>query len=531
MPSNVHRLQERWSACHIYVLHAELDFLWNSSGVPTGTDTSGNMGSKHMLLNKYMRLVRNIDLEATGRQFFGIACLCLCFLSDVRAQLMFNVTQSDTSNFYNNGVIAPSISCYGNSCTALTQVVIDSQGYSLTRSVFWRTDDAGLTWKKQDPGLPSLKSRYYGIFPLNKIDQIDSLYAIAVGLGGLILATYDGGNTWVKQACPVTSDLIDIDCFSSNEGIIIGGSPNTILIRSEAGWRVAPFVPSDSEGFDAPYYCHLYGNGTFRILSAYSFLYTTLDDWNTVDSISFPHWVSDSLVDLNIESCRFGEGDTIIVGCGSYAGTASNGSRAKSDWPSLVRTFDGGYNWEILIDSASRPGGFSNLSPIFEDTIISLVIIDSATGTAHSGLVLLSADLGATWQRDTLQFNKNFASPIVADAIGFSSNGSMVGSFSFIDTLSGGFLETDTEFFARLSSSSNSGVQILDFPYRDYSVYPNPAENVLNVESFCEPISILDPLGRSYDVKQTGNTLDISALPSGVYFIGDGHTRAKFVKE
>jgi Secretion system C-terminal sorting domain len=470
-----------------------------------------------------MRLVRNTDIEATGRQFVGIALLCLCFLTDARAQLTWDVTQSDTSIYYVlSGTIGHSISCYGNTCTALTQAQIDSIGYSLTRSILWRTDDAGLTWKKQDPGLPWLKSRDGHIFPINKIDQIDSLRAIAVGYGGLILATNDGGNTWEKQPCPVTSDLIDIDCFNSDEGIIIGGS-NTILTRSEAGWRVAPFAPL------APYFCHSYGEGKYRVLSDYNFLYTTLDDWSTVDSISFPQWTPDSLIWLNIATCRFGEGDTIIVGCGSYPGPASNGSRPKEHWPSLIRTFDGGNNWQVMIDSASRPNGFSNLSPIFDHTIISATIIDSATGTVHPGLILVSTDLGATWQEDTLQFNKKFASPIMADAIGFTSSGSMVGSFSFNDYLPMGI--SDSGFFARLNPSSNSGVKILESSSQEFPIYPNPAENVLNIESFDGSIRIDDPLGRSYAVPRNGDALDISSLPSGVYFVSDGHSRAKFVKE
>jgi hypothetical protein len=63
------------------------------------------------------------------------------------------------------------------------------------------------------------------------------------------------------------------------------------------------------------------------------------------------------------------------------------------------------------------------------------------------------------------------------------------------------------------------------------TIYPNPSTNSITITSSIGPISILDPLGRSYDVRQAGNTLDISSLPSGVYFVSDGCTRAKFVKK
>jgi hypothetical protein len=66
---------------------------------------------------------------------------------------------------------------------------------------------------------------------------------------------------------------------------------------------------------------------------------------------------------------------------------------------------------------------------------------------------------------------------------------------------------------------------------QNFSLYPNPATNILNIATPAGAISISDPLGRSYEVPKTGNMLDISALPSGVYFISDGVSRAKFVKE
>jgi hypothetical protein len=63
------------------------------------------------------------------------------------------------------------------------------------------------------------------------------------------------------------------------------------------------------------------------------------------------------------------------------------------------------------------------------------------------------------------------------------------------------------------------------------SIVPNPARNTITITPSIGPFSILDPLGRSYEVKQAGDVLDISSLPSGVYFVSNGVSRAKFVKE
>jgi hypothetical protein len=68
----------------------------------------------------------------------------------------------------------------------------------------------------------------------------------------------------------------------------------------------------------------------------------------------------------------------------------------------------------------------------------------------------------------------------------------------------------------------------------DFSVFPNPASNVLCVQT-AYPLTIFDALGRSYNVPNSGGTLDVSSLPAGVYYVLTGSREAvrhtKFVKE
>jgi photosystem II stability/assembly factor-like uncharacterized protein len=68
------------------------------------------------------------------------------------------------------------------------------------------------------------------------------------------------------------------------------------------------------------------------------------------------------------------------------------------------------------------------------------------------------------------------------------------------------------------------------------SIEPNPAGSTIVIKlsaSTSAPIAytLSDALGRSYAVPQSGNTLDVSSLPTGVYFVSDGVSRVKFVKE
>jgi hypothetical protein len=363
---------------------------------------------------------------------------------------------------------------------------------------------------------------------IHQIDQIDSLHAIAVGDSGLILATSDGGESWVKQSCPVTSDLLDVDCSDLESGIIVGTNPSVILIRSEVSWVVSPFKTDNFwwwwEGFGR--LCKSYGGGKYRAFSYYGAfqtrIYTTRDTWHTVDSNSVPEWMPDSLSRFKFSCVRFGEDDTIILG-----GAASIDSQTDTlSRAVILRSFDGGTTWEFIIDSSNNPVGFLYLSPINHDTILSLWTPDS---TGPYNPVLWSTNLGASWHLDTFLFDKKIGHPVVAQNISFTRSGVMVGAFFCFannqSTPDSGFLgRSTTDLFASSVGASLPVVEKL-------GLYPDPARQVLNFESGSSSLLIVDPLGRSYEVKQTGNTLDVSSLPSGVYFVSDGHSRAKFVKE
>lgn len=79
-----------------------------------------------------------------------------------------------------------------------------------------------------------------------------------------------------------------------------------------------------------------------------------------------------------------------------------------------------------------------------------------------------------------------------------------------------------------------SGVASAQNPTTTFSIFPNPAADkvtIFTTSNHHAHFTISDPLGRSYVLPQNGNVLDISSLPSGVYFISDGINGAKFVKE
>ncbi len=80
-------------------------------------------------------------------------------------------------------------------------------------------------------------------------------------------------------------------------------------------------------------------------------------------------------------------------------------------------------------------------------------------------------------------------------------------------------------------STPSSNVSTVPITESDLSVFPNPAKDFISTSSTEDNLLILDQLGRSYTVYRIENTFDISSLPSGIYFISDGTSKAKFVKE
>ncbi|HEY3876262.1 MAG TPA: T9SS type A sorting domain-containing protein [Candidatus Kapabacteria bacterium] len=63
------------------------------------------------------------------------------------------------------------------------------------------------------------------------------------------------------------------------------------------------------------------------------------------------------------------------------------------------------------------------------------------------------------------------------------------------------------------------------------SIYPNPTQTWITASGAQQPVSITDALGRKCPCAETGNTLDVSHLSPGVYFVSNASQHTVFVKE
>jgi hypothetical protein len=88
-----------------------------------------------------------------------------------------------------------------------------------------------------------------------------------------------------------------------------------------------------------------------------------------------------------------------------------------------------------------------------------------------------------------------------------------------------------------VTSSNDSigyvGIETNEIDVTTFNVYPNPATDVINVESNSNlPISIYNTAGvMILQTEPNVNVIDIYDLPRGIYIINDGINNKKFIKQ
>ena len=247
----------------------------------------------------------------------------------------------------------------------------------------------------------------------------------------------------------------------------------------------------------------------FRVFVPPNAILTTHDNWMTsdtsfialTDSIQSPPLVTPKFL-------SFGGNDSLALLSLRWDSTMTHYSL------SIALSSDLGRDWEFPFHDtvAMQP---TAISPLGNQTIV-------ITGEDSSERIVMSTDGGSTWHVYSVPLD-NGAPYYWIQSVAVTDSGRVIAN-----------IVTDSNYLG-----SNLLVYLEAVPsdvapavstQTNLTLYPNPATNVLNIPSSAGTITISDPLGRSYEVKQTGNSLDISALPSGVCtFVSVGASRAKLV--
>lgn len=124
--------------------------------------------------------------------------------------------------------------------------IVGGKTYSFTapRALILYTPDGGNTWVTQ------LSANY--VTPLQDIFFADETHGVAVGDGGVIYATTDGGSSWNAQSSGVSHDLKGV-WFTDSANGWVAGINNTLLKTTNGGatWTGVTTEPSEDYDFSS----------------------------------------------------------------------------------------------------------------------------------------------------------------------------------------------------------------------------------------------------------------------------------------
>jgi photosystem II stability/assembly factor-like uncharacterized protein len=426
---------------------------------------------------------------------FTIAILLLVLSSRAEAQYAWTMTNADTVSSYYNAYTA--LSCHGDNCTAV------GTKYKVRYEVvlFWRSNDGGITWKVQDPGMVFTGNAFTGI------QQIDSLNVVAIADSGLILRTFDGGATWEKQNCNTMHTLYDVHFSDPLTGIVVSTGPIPIHTTTDGGkhWTDAPFADNIT---DLTFFknCYSYGNGKFRAFrNIRGPIYTTTDNWHTIDSTKqLVDTVNDPEASCyNFYHCNFTGGDTMIA-YGLYY------YYCKDPLALIIRSTDAGKTWSKTFDYFGPIGTVDAMSRADRDTILA--------GGFGKRDYLLSTDNGITWSNQNLPVPNTTYEPDVCISIDWASNGHPVAAFK------GDNYPVEASIIIRGDRITDHVDSYENIVWNTY-IYPNPATTEINITTpdISRPVHIYDILGREVMRNMTSTEgkvkLDITNVMPGIYSV------------
>ncbi|MBI3135455.1 MAG: gliding motility-associated C-terminal domain-containing protein [Bacteroidetes bacterium] len=305
----------------------------------------------------------------------------------------------------------------------------------------------------------------------------------AVGQGGVILNTTDGGATWVQQTSPVSVDLHSV-CFSSATTGWIVGDNETLLKSVDGGitWDVAP-QPSGTSS-------HLY---EIHFVDAdHGWILGFLDNFRTIDGGLT--WIPFSPFGGTMYDVHFiNPNEGWICGVSAYLGFSTDGGitwtqvaplsasdiyclHAKSMSEVVIagsggyvhQTLDGGANWTV--GTSTSPGA-----------ILDIDFLNPAIGVAvgNNGTLLTTQDGGMSWSMNSVVSLDLKAVDMVSDGTGwisgysglilksaYAANDLFVYEYHGLDTLCSG---VDTDVIITIQNYGPGPIQDADFILLDGS--------------------------------------------------------------
>jgi photosystem II stability/assembly factor-like uncharacterized protein len=459
---------------------------------------------------------------------FVIALAFLIGISDIS-----NAQWKEIGSFEFNDPILGNIGMY-ITCTYFLPGV-PKVGFVGTETELDKTTDGGRSWYPVWDTGGAVSGVYVSDICFK--DSLNGWFAI-LGSGGnpppVCFRTTDGGESWSELSVPNSFSNAHAIYYNNltNRLFICGqdtveGYPDStwsgIEISTNFGNTWKKLLTMTIQGFS-------FSNDSIGIASAFSEAGDTAGIIRTTDGgITWTFVpISDSFAFIQPLAIP---GTPICFAC-TYARTI------------IYRSDDYGQTWRVMKDFGPLQDSlFNTIAPYAVGCIcgdLSRLYIQTDTG------MFVSIDSGYTWQFDggpAYQTNFTYDRFYCAHGYAFAA-----ATISTSPTGAGGFLYGNglwEEIWPQAGVAENIPTSTT------LRVFPDPATSSITIESPSGPVAVYDPLGRKCLVRElttpqppptsrivgdagsvgVGESMDVSGLPPGVYFVTDGTSHVKLVKE
>lgn len=230
---------------------------------------------------------------------------------------------------------------------------------------------------------------------LFKVDFVDQNYGWVIGRDTVVFHTTDGGNTWVRQPYPLytipEASLHDIHFIDRDQGWAVGSAGYDGLIYKTTDGGQNWFIHDTLKG--SPIDCVIFTDPSHAWVCSRSTSLSNVSYFRTTDG-----------------------GDTWIpVYSNPYQMTLLDFVDSLNGWArgnGLLRTFDGGINWQL---AGSAPGRTLDFADLYHGwSIGGYCIRPTGTSPYCKFWVDYTSDGGNTWklQLDTLRFDQGIVGPM-----------------------------------------------------------------------------------------------------------------------
>jgi photosystem II stability/assembly factor-like uncharacterized protein len=385
--------------------------------------------------------------------------------------------------------------------TANTGYAVGINIYTSYPGIILKTVDAGTTWTTL-----SNDSTYH----LLSVFFTDSITGFVVGfmydnyISGIIMKTIDGGVTWTNLLTlsnPEHSSLLNSVYFTdANTGYVVG-EYGIILKTTNGGTLWTSETSGTSEDLNSVYFINADTGYTVggQALNPYSSTVGAILKTNNGGT----QWTETDFGNY-FNSVYFTDANTGYA-VGFYWWKL--GSGVYEHGVVILKTTNGGTNWTMQ-NSGIPSQTNSGQNP---HSLNSVYFTDANKGyiVGDSGIIIMTTNGGDYWARQNSGTTMDLYSVYFTD----DSTGYAVGTNgTILKTTNGG------GYPVGLTSLSSKSKTLM--------IYPNPSSDQVTIETSTIPIhrtlSIMNLNGQqliTHQITQPKTQIDITSLPSGVYFV------------